>query len=184
MTLKKIFFLAICLCCALWLTGCSGGKPERTKLKIGDPAPDFSVVDIDGKPVSLSGYKGYPVIMRFWSTDCKYCRADTPIFNHYFNKYREKGLRVVYINKDADEATVRSFVENLEIIFPVVRDTDGSLAASYNIRIEPQTIVLSPEHTIVAAILGGVSETELQALLGEYLGTGSKAAPLTRKTEE
>lgn len=175
MKLKKIFFLAICLCFAVCLTGCPGEKPERSKLKIGDPAPDFSVMDIDGKPVSLAAYQGYPVVMRFWSTDCKYCRADTPIFNHYFNKYKDQGLRVIYINKDADEATVRSFVEDLEIIFPVVRDTDGSLAASYNIRIEPQTIVLSPEHTIIAAILGGVSETELQALLGVYLGTEPKA---------
>ncbi len=168
--LKKII-LAFLFCSVLCvLTACSGGDSAAKKLKIGDPAPDFSGTDLNGQPVSLAGYQGQPVILRFWSTDCKFCRADTPIFNQYFEKYKEAGLRVVYINRHSDEATVRKFVADLEIGFPVLIDKDGAISARYNIKIEPQTIIISPDHTILAAILGGVSEAELQNLLGGYFG--------------
>jgi peroxiredoxin len=124
--------------------------------------------------VSLAGYQGQPVILRFWSTDCKFCRADTPIFNQYFEKYKEAGLRVVYVNRHSDEATVRQFVADLEIGFPVLIDKDGTISARYNIKVEPQTIIISPDHRILAAILGGVSEAELKSLLGGYLGKNTE----------
>jgi peroxiredoxin len=163
--------LSILLLCFLLITvtACSGSDQNVKKLKIGDPAPDFSGTDLNGRPLSLSQYQGQPVILRFWSTDCKYCRADTPIFNKYFEKYQAAGLRVVYVNRHSDEATVRRFVADLEINFPVFIDKDGAIAAHYNIKVEPQTIIISPDHRILAAILGGVSESELMNLLGEYL---------------
>lgn len=148
--------------------GCGGSKPDKP-LKLGDQAPPFTVKDLAGQTISLAAWQGKPVILRFWSTDCKYCRADTPIFNAYFDKYRERGLQVVYISRNPDEKTVRDFVADLDIRFPVVIDTKGELAALYHVKVDPQTIVIDPQQKIVAAILGGVSEAELQKLLGAYL---------------
>jgi hypothetical protein len=51
----------------------------------------------------------------------------------------------------------------------VVYDPSGKLAKQYNIKMQPLTLVLSPEHKLLAALLGGVSEAELQELLGKYL---------------
>jgi len=167
--LKKIlpaFFLCFLL---LVLAACSGGDQAAEKLKIGDPAPDFSGTDLNGRPVSLAAYRGQPVILRFWSTECKFCRADTPIFSQYFEKYKDAGLRVVYINRQSDEATVRRFVADLDIGFPVLLDTDGTISSRYNIKIEPQTVFISPDHKLLGAILGGVSEADLKSLLGKYL---------------
>lgn len=147
--------------------GCSSDN-SATTIKIGDHAPDFTATDLTGNIFTLSAAKGKPVVLRFWSTDCKYCRADTPIFNNYFNRYREHGLIVVYINRGADEAMVRGFVDDLDIPFPVIIDSDGAIARKYNIRLDPQTIVITPEQKIIAAILGGVGEEEFQALLGGY----------------
>lgn len=155
-----------CLC-LLALAGCTKNKPARP-LKIGDPAPVFSVLDLAGQEVSMTAYLGKPVILRFWSTDCKYCRADTPIFNAYFDRYKSQGLKVVYISRNTEEKTVRDFVADLDIHFPVVIDMDGGLAALYHVKLDPQTIVVSPDQKIVAAILGGVSEAELDKLLGDY----------------
>lgn len=166
--MHRILKIIICLSLSLILvSSCSKGK--STKLKIGDKAPSFAVQDIDDNFVSMDNYKGNPVVLRFWSTDCKYCRADTPIFNEYFNTYKRAGLKVVYINNSSDIKTVRDFVEDLEIQFPVVLDADGKITASYNVKLVPQTIIISPEQKILAAILGGVSETELKNLIGPYL---------------
>jgi peroxiredoxin len=172
--LKKISPIFLICFVLLAIAGCSGGNSAAKKLKLGDQAPEFSGTDLNGQPVSLAGYQGQPVILRFWSTDCKFCRADTPIFNQYFEKYKDAGLRVVYVNRHSDEATVRKFVADLEIGFPVLIDQDGTLSARYNIKVEPQTIVLSPDHKIIAAILGGVSEAELKSLLGEYFSKNTE----------
>lgn len=164
---KKLLLMML-IGCLLTFFGCSGGN-ESKRLTIGDAAPDFTAIDLSGQPLSLAGYTGKPVILRFWSTDCKFCRADTPIFNQYFDKYKDAGLRVVYVNRNSDEATVRNFVADLAITFPVVLDKNGVISALYNIKVEPQTIVIGPDHRIMAAILGGVSEEELRRLLGDFL---------------
>ena len=171
---KKILSVFFLCSLSLLLAACSGSDQTAKRLKIGDPAPDFSGTDLNGQPVSLAAYKGKPVILRFWSTECKFCRADTPIFNRYFDKYKNAGLRVVYVNRHSDEATVRKFVADLEIGFPVLVDSDGTIAASYNIKVEPQTIFISPDHKLVTAILGGVSEEELNNLVGRYFSGNSE----------
>ena len=167
MWLQEQSSLSLLVVLFVLLFGCA--KEESKQLQVGSQAPSFSVKAIDGEQISLVKYRGNPVILRFWSTDCKYCRADTPIFNQYFDKYKEKGLKVIYINTPAAGLEeIREFVADLEILFPVVLDTDGLLATKYKVRIVPQTIILNPEHTIITGILGGVSEAELQELLGPF----------------
>jgi peroxiredoxin len=166
LTTGALLPLASILLAALFLAG-GCDKAER-KLKVGDPAPAFAATSLAGETVSLAAFHGKPVILRFWSTECKYCRADTPIFNRYFDEYKEQGLGVIYINTESSIAEVREFVEDLEVIFPVVAQ-GGEIAEKFQVRIVPQTIILDPEHRIKAAILGGVSKEELQDLVGPHL---------------
>lgn len=150
------------------MAGC--GEEKKARLKIGDKAPDFTVNDMNGNTLNLASWKGKPVILRFWDTECKYCRADTPVFNQYFEKYKEKGLKVVYINTGKESVeVVANFVKDLEIPFPVVMEKGEQVAAQFNVRIVPQTVIIDPEQTIIAAILGGVGEAELKELVGQFL---------------
>ena len=68
--------------------------------------------------------------------------------------------------KNIDE--VKKFSRELNINFPVLFDPDGTIAKQYNVRVQPLTMVLSPEHKLLAALLGGVSGAELDELLGKY----------------
>jgi len=152
----------------LLLNSCSG---ESTKaIRKGDTITSFSGIDLEGKTFSLASHRGTPMIMRFFLIDCPYCKADTPIFNMFYDKYRQKGLEIVYINNDAVNAEeVKTFVRDLKIDFPVIFDQEGKIARQYNVKIQPLTLVLSPEHKLLAALLGGVSEAELDELLGQYI---------------
>ncbi|MFZ5799700.1 MAG: redoxin domain-containing protein [Thermodesulfobacteriota bacterium] len=150
------------------LTGCGAEIPDR--LQIGDPAPPFAVRSLEGKDISLGDYRGKPVVLRFFLVDCKYCRADTPVLNDYYARYEAKGLRVIYIAPQGiNQKTVEDFAGELHIAFPVALDPTGEIAASYRVKALPQTIVLSPDHKIIAALLGGVSEAELNRLLSPYV---------------
>lgn len=67
----------------------------------GNPAPDFTGNDLmTGKPFSLSSLKGKVVLLDFWASWCKPCRASNPHVKALYEKYRKKGFDVVYIASD------------------------------------------------------------------------------------
>ena len=151
----------------LLLNGCSGDNKKA--IRTGDTLPPFSGIDLNGKAFSLASHNGSPVIVRFFLIDCPYCKADTPIFNKFYDKYRKNGFEIVYINNNgATSAEVQNFADELDIQFPVIYDPKGKLAQKYNVRVQPLTLILSPEHKLLAALMGGVSEAELNELLDQY----------------
>ena len=162
-----IWFALVCVF-TLLVEACSGDRSGR--LKIGDRAPAFTIVDLEGQAISSENWQGSPVILRFWDTECKYCRADSPIINSYFDTYREQGLKVLYV-ATANETIerVKAYIEELDIGFPVALDKDGSMARDYQVSMVPQTVFISPDQKIISAVLGGVGEAELEELLGSYL---------------
>jgi peroxiredoxin len=166
--IKHRLFIACLFVFAALLSSCNGQKSER--INIGDTIAPFAARAIDGSPINLTDYKGNPVILRFFLIDCKFCIADTPAFNSYFAKHRQDGLRIVYINNDApDIGAVKEFAEKLAIPFPVIADPKGRIAAQYNVRAQPLTLLLDGDHRLLAALLGGVSEAELADIMGPYL---------------
>jgi peroxiredoxin len=152
----------------LFLSACEGNKTDGL-LQVGDIAPDFSVTDLDGNEIRLKEWRGSLVILRFWSTDCKYCQADTPSFNDFFNSYKSKGLKIVYINSGSSLQKVRDFTRQLKIPFSVVMDERGSIGKLYRVKAVPQTIIIDPAQRIVTAVLGGVGKKELDELTAAYL---------------
>jgi peroxiredoxin len=161
----RIFLLLL----FLLLLGCVREK-ESKPLQLGDTAPDFAIKDLSGKVTVLSNLHGSPVILRFFETNCRFCRADTPAFTKFYSDHKDKGLQVLYIGGFYENVEkLREFAEEMTILFPVVADRDAALADLYDIRAYPQTIFIDPEQKILAAILGGVGEAELQEILGKYL---------------
>ena len=68
-----------------------------------------------------------------------------------------------------NEKSLRAFAGELGATFPVLLDNGAKLADLYSIRAYPQTLFLSPDGKILAALLGGVGEAELGEILGKYL---------------
>ena len=163
-------FLLLILCLA---AGCSG--EEKARLQVGDRAPGFTTRDITGKTVSMEQLAGHPLILRFFLIDCKFCRADTAILNDFYSRYRDRGLQIVYIESiGVPEEDLKRFVHDLDIRFPVVREKGAELAALYSIRSLPLTVVIDADQKIIGAILGGISEGELNRLLGPWLQAGGQ----------
>lgn len=162
----SLLFLGLLL---LVSSGCvQEKKPES--LQLGDTAPDFALKDLDGRVIVLSNLKGHPVILRFFETDCRFCKADTPAFTKFYTQNKDEGLQVLYVGSFYEsEKKLRAFTEELGVVFPVAMDVEARLADLYDIRAYPQTIFISPDQKILAAILGGVGEAELQEIFLEYL---------------
>ena len=155
--------------CWTSIFGCSNEEVAK-EIAVGDDAPDFMAKDLQSNVVILSHFKDQPVILRFWETDCKFCRADTPIINVYFEKYKDKGLKVLYVSASTEsKEKVNNFIKDLDVPFPVIMDVDAKIADLYNVFLYPQTIMIAPGQKIMAIIPGGVGEAELDELVGPYL---------------
>ncbi|MCK7556359.1 AhpC/TSA family protein [Chitinophaga sedimenti] len=63
-------------------------------------APDFTMNDVDGKPVSLSAYKGGYVLVDFWASWCVPCRAENPNVLAAYEKFKDKGFKVLGVSLD------------------------------------------------------------------------------------
>lgn len=80
----------------LFALALAGGTPAAyaREPKVGQPAPDFSLVLVNGQRVALRELRGQVVIVNFWATWCLPCRVELPTLDAYYRAQRQHGLRV------------------------------------------------------------------------------------------
>jgi thiol-disulfide isomerase/thioredoxin len=99
-------------------------SPSTTSLQItanDHPlAPDFSLPDLSGKPLTLSSLRGKVVLLDFWATWCVPCRQEIPRFIELQNQYGDHGLQIIGVSMDDSPDPVRDFYQQLKMNYPVV----------------------------------------------------------------
>lgn len=130
-------------------------KVDEEKSSVGYLAPQFTLRNLEGNHVSLSGFKGQVVILNFWATWCAPCRVEMPSFENLYRRYRSRGLTVlaVSLDKGADEK-VRDFAEEYQLSFPVLLDADGEAEKLYPSISIPFTFVIDKSGRVVARVDG------------------------------
>jgi thiol-disulfide isomerase/thioredoxin len=136
--------------------------PHKHKHKVyhaaPDALPDFTLNEvISGKPFPLRGHIGQVVLIDFWATWCGPCRMALPHLIELENKFGGKDFTVVGVSLDQQGPDlVRAFAQQWDLNYPVVVDTDGSLAREYGgIREIPTTVVIDREGRVVGDPLIG-----------------------------
>ncbi len=111
------------------LTARPAGPPPR----IGNPAPDVEVVDLDGNIRHLSDFAGQPVWLSFWASWCPPCRSENADIQAAHEQFRDAGLVVLAVNVGEDPETVGRYVERAGLDFVVGLDPRTEAAATYRI---------------------------------------------------
>lgn len=87
-------------------------------------ASDFTINLVDGTKLTLSHYKGHPVVLAFILTGCSHCQAAVGVLSKLQNEYKARGLQVVASAIEADsQSHVALFIKNFAPPFPVGYNT-------------------------------------------------------------
>ena len=137
-----------------------------------NPAPDFTMYDLDGNAHKLSDFRGKPVILNFWASWCGPCKAEMPDFEEAY-KTHGGDIQFLIVNlTDGSSETVESasdYIASQGYTFPVYYDADLEGAAAYSIYAIPVTYFIDAEGAVRAFNEGMISadvlEGNIQALL-------------------
>ena len=130
-----------------------------------NPAPDFTVYDIDGNPVTLSDFAGQPVVLNFWTSWCGPCKREMPSLEQAYLEYGNQVQFLIIDLADGRSETVEiasDYIAQQGYTFPVYYDTNMSTAKAYGITSVPMTCFISSNGTLIDSHVGVISPEKLR----------------------
>ena len=120
----------------------------------GIEAPDFTLNDLNGKPLTLSSLRGKYVILDFWGSWCGWCIKGIPQMKEYYQKYAGK-FEILGIDCNDPEEKWKAAVEKYELPWlHVYNPRDSKVLDQYEIQGFPTKIIVGPDGKIVKTIIG------------------------------
>ena len=145
-------------------TAQSGEQDGQGESEQDFSAPDFTVLDYDGKEVNLSDFKGKPVVINFWATWCYYCKEEMPDFNEAFKKYPD--VEFLMINAtDGYQETIESakkYIEEEGFDFNAYFDTEFEAVNAYYVNGYPATFFIDKDGNLVTYANGMLDYESLE----------------------
>ncbi|MBD5286640.1 MAG: TlpA family protein disulfide reductase [Bacteroides sp.] len=150
-----LLLLAITACGAKAQTA-ADAAPQDKVIAVADrqAAPDFTLNDINGKPLSLSDLKGKWVILDFWGSWCPWCIKGFPALKEAYKQYGGK-VEVLGIDCGDTEEAWKESVAKHELPWLQVYNPKGTdLTAQYGIQGFPTKFIIDPEGRVANVTIG------------------------------
>jgi peroxiredoxin len=140
-------------------------------LAVGQEAPDFTALLLEGGVVTLSDLRGKPVFLNIFTTWCPPCQTEIPDIDTVFTELGED-VNVIGISVGEAKDVLDSYFAEKKVSYPVAYDQAGEIAATYNIDVIPQSWVIDANGVIIDYIVGGTDantiRTALEVALDSY----------------
>ncbi|OGS22025.1 MAG: hypothetical protein A3J83_05245 [Elusimicrobia bacterium RIFOXYA2_FULL_40_6] len=123
---------------------CSAANPQKKLIigsEIGNLAPDFALVDIDGKQISLKSLKGKVVYIIFWSYICISCREELPVAQKKLHEAFPKDVVVLAFSPRDTKKVLNDFRKKHRITFSMFTNSYG-IFEKYGAKVSPYTVIV------------------------------------------
>ena len=154
--------------------GSAGKDSEGTATEEDLKFPDFTVLDIDGNPVTLSSMQGKPVFMSFWATWCPKCIEEAPAIQKLYESYGDR-VNFMMINvTDGSRETKEMAIEwyqAQDYTYPIYLDTELEASSIAGMRYLPTLFILDAQGNAVYAESGAMTEEHGTKLIEDVLNS-------------
>jgi cytochrome oxidase Cu insertion factor (SCO1/SenC/PrrC family) len=154
-----------------------------------EKAPNFTLVDINGKQFSLSDHLGKVVLLDFFTTWCGPCIFEIEHLKGLYNEYSPDQFVILSISVDPYTDTIQilhSFAQQNEMTWTVTRDTDN-VASKYGVSPIPHLVIVDAEgykrHNHIGLTAESTFRSEIDSLISEIGNSDPNANPDTGQTE-
>lgn len=135
-----------------------------------ETAPNFELLNLEGKKVSLEDYRGQKVILNFFATWCPPCQEEMPLLVNLDEQIKDKNIVMLGVNMTSQERNandVRPFLSQYKAKYDVLFDVDGNVMKNYHIVGIPTTFLVNEKGIIEKRINGIVTPNHIPLLLGK-----------------
>lgn len=132
----------------------------ETAANLGYLAPDFTLTDLGGQSVSLSSFRGKPVLLNFWASWCPPCRKEMPELQKFHERYGDQ-IALLGVNWGESAKTVKEFLESFGVRYLNLLDERGTAFVLYRLTGIPESFFIDPEGFIRGVWIGPLTAEEI-----------------------
>ncbi|MDA1475168.1 thiol-disulfide oxidoreductase ResA [Bacillus changyiensis] len=162
-----IFVLALAVGFAIYQN--FANKKTEAAGQLNEQAPNFKWTTLAGEKINLKDLYGKAVLVNFWASWCGPCKKEMPVIEQAYQQYKNDRFEVVAVNIQEPDATVKNFLKDHQLTFPVVLDKTGDIYDSWGVNNIPVSYFISPDGTIKRKFEGEMSKEQLDQWIKELL---------------
>lgn len=136
---------------------------------VGRVAPNFTLPELNGPPITLSKLRGQVVVINFWASWCTQCQVEQADLSRVWQQFQDSGVVVVGVNFEDTTGAARDYVRSANVGYPIVEDTESHTALAYGLRGVPETFVVDRSGHVVIRVIGEIDPATLTSELDSML---------------
>lgn len=138
---------------------------QNTAPQIGSAAIPFELKTLDGKPISLTGFRGKPFVLNFFASWCDPCREEMPLINELAVQSGNNGYSVLAIAVEDSRAAVTEYAKESKLTFPIALDLNSTVKRAYRIFGPPATFFIDRRGIIRDIVIGPLTRQRASTAL-------------------
>jgi cytochrome c biogenesis protein CcmG, thiol:disulfide interchange protein DsbE len=139
-------------------------RGARTGVSTGQCAPNFTLADAQGQPVSLAQFRGHPILLHFWAVACTTCAAEYPDFARAVRAAVPRGLTVLAVDAWGERPSmVRQWQAHHHLPATLLIDQPQEIVQEYGVQGTPTTFFIDRTGRIVSSSSGPLSYSDFQS---------------------
>jgi len=138
----------------------------------GNAAPNFTLTTTTGQKVSLSDYRGKPIMLNFWMINCEGCKYEMPEMQKIYDEQRAAHKDLVMLGIDPADSSTESkqFAQQHHFTYPMLVDIQSSVEQLYAVRGLPTSYFIDRKGIIYTSNEGAYAESALQQVIKQISG--------------